>query len=209
MDGILFDSEALVLQCWESVGKIHGIPQVEVICRQCLGVNSQRTKQLFCAHYGADFPYDDYKKEMSALYWENVENGRLALKPGVEAILKWLRQQKFRVGIASSTRTAVIRKQLGIFGLASYFDVIIGGDMVQHSKPEPEIYLTACHALDTAPEDAYAVEDSYNGIRAAHRAGMHPVMIPDLLPPTEEMETLAEHIFPDMTAFQQFLEERQ
>ena len=91
------------------------------------------------------------------------------------------------------------------FGLEQMFDEIIGGDMVRRSKPDPEIYLTACRALGADPAETYAVEDSYNGIRSAAAAGMRPVMIPDLLPPTPEIESLTAKIFPSMTEFQQFL----
>lgn len=205
MDGVLFDSETLVLQCWEIIAEKHQIPHVSSTCRKCLGINAAAAKQQFLKAYGTDFPYDEYKAEMSALYWEHVQMGRLALKPGVREILSDLRAHHFAVGIASSTRKTVIQKQLAMFGLENHFDQIVGGDMVQRSKPEPDIYLRACEVLGTAPEYAYAVEDSYNGIRAASRAGMHPVMIPDLLPPTAEMEQLAEHIFSDMQAFQMFL----
>ncbi|WP_298483531.1 HAD family phosphatase [uncultured Ruminococcus sp.] len=205
MDGVLFDSEALVLQCWELTAEKHQIDHVRSTCQKCLGSNAAAAKQKFLETYGADFPYDEYKAEMSALYWEHVQAGWLALKPGVREILAALRENHFAIGIASSTRQIVIRKQLAMFGLENSFDQIIGGDMVHRSKPEPEIYLRACDALGISPGVAYAVEDSYNGIRAASRAGMHPVMIPDLLPPTAEMEQLAEHIFPDMQAFQEFL----
>lgn len=205
MDGVLFDSEALVLQCWELTAEKHRIDHVRSTCQKCLGSNAAAAKEKFLETYGADFPYDEYKAEMSALYWEYVQAGKLALKFGVREILAALREHHFAIGIASSTRQVVIRKQLAMFGLENSFDQIIGGDMVQRSKPEPEIYLRACEALGILPEAAYAVEDSYNGIRAASRAGMHPVMIPDLLPPTAEMEQLAEHIFPDMQAFQAFL----
>ena len=68
-----------------------------------------------------------------------------------------------------------------------YFQEIIGGNLVKHSKPEPDIYLKACEAVGFAPEDCMAVEDSPNGIRAAYRAGMQTVMVPDLVPPTEEL----------------------
>ena len=60
--------------------------------------------------------------------------------------------------------------------------------MVKRSKPAPDIYLEACRRLQARPEDSCAVEDSYNGIRAAHAAGMKPIMVPDLAEPTEEME---------------------
>ena len=58
------------------------------------------------------------------------------------------------------------------------------------SKPEPDIFLKAASELDAAPADCVVLEDSYNGIKAAHAAGMLPVMVPDLLPPTPEVEHL-------------------
>lgn len=143
--------------------------------------------------------------EMSARYWENVGEGKLELKPGVREILDALRQNGWKTAIASSTRTAVVREEMQHFGLEQMFDEIIGGDMVRRSKPDPEIYLTACRVLGADPAETYAVEDSYNGIRSAAAAGMRPVMIPDLLPPTPEIESLTAKIFPSMTEFQQFL----
>ncbi|MCD8219827.1 MAG: hypothetical protein LUC50_05730 [Ruminococcus sp.] len=83
MEGVLFDSESLVLSCWERVADTHAIARIRQTCQRCLGINAVTTKQIFCQEYGADFPYDTYKAEMSALYWEAVENGALVLKPGV------------------------------------------------------------------------------------------------------------------------------
>ena len=70
--------------------------------------------------------------------------------------------------------------------------------MVSRSKPEPDIFLKACESLGVQPDRAYAIEDSYNGIRAAHRAGMRPIMVPDLIEPDEEMEALTEVILPTL-----------
>lgn len=204
MDGVLFDSEALVLRSWEQTAEIHGIPDVREVCLRCLGTNAAESRRLFLEKYGADFPYDTYKAEMSARYWENVGEGKLELKPGVREILDALRQNGWKTAIASSTRTAVVREEMQHFGLEQMFDEIIGGDMVRRSKPDPEIYLTACRVLGADPAETYAVEDSYNGIRSAAAAGMRPVMIPDLLPPTPEIESLTAKIFPSMTEFQQF-----
>ena len=199
MDGVLFDSEALVLRSWEQTAEIHGIPDVREVCLRCLGTNAAESRRLFLEKYGADFPYDTYKAEMSARYWENVGEGKLELKPGVREILDALRQNGWKTAIASSTRTAVVREEMQHFGLEQMFDEIIGGDMVRRSKPDPEIYLTACRVLGADPAETYAVEDSYNGIRSAAAAGMRPVMIPDLLPPTPEIESLTAKIFPSMT----------
>jgi len=73
--------------------------------------------------------------------------------------------------------------------LIHYFDKIVGGDAVKISKPNPEIYLLACKEIGSEPENTYAIEDSYNGIRSAHAAGMHPIMVPDIIAPDEEMSS--------------------
>ena len=60
--------------------------------------------------------------------------------------------------------------------------------------------------MESEPERCYVIEDSYNGIRAAHAAGMHPIMVPDLMEPTEEMRTLAEKILESLYAVREFIQ---
>ena len=89
--------------------------------------------------------------------------------------------------------------------IIEYFDRIICGDMVSRSKPAPDIFLKACEELNVSPSDSYAIEDSYNGIRAAHAGGLHPIMVPDLLPADEEMQSLAEIVLPSLTSVMEYL----
>lgn len=98
------------------------------------------------------------------------------------------------MALASSTRSAVVRQELTDAGIIEYFQVVIGGDMVSRSKPQPDIFLKACEELGVEPEEAFAIEDSYNGIRAAAAGKLRPLMVPDLMPPTEEMQELSEEI---------------
>ena len=205
MDGVIFDSEILVLQCWREVAERHGIENVDVACHECLGTNSVVSKGIFLRHYGENFPYDEYKQEMAEVFFSRAAGGKLAKKPGVEELLRYLREHGFKVGLASSTREALVRKELSEGGLIEYFDQIIGGDKVKRSKPEPDIFLEACRRLGVEPEKCYVIEDSYNGIRAAHAAGMHPIMVPDLMEPTEEMHTLAEEILESLDEVRRFL----
>lgn len=206
MDGVIFDSEKLVIECWQTVAEKYGIPDIEAACRECFGINAALTKELMLRRYGADFPYDAYKKEMSALFHQRAAGGKLPQKPGVKQIMEYLKKNHVRIALASSTRREVVLRELEEGGLLPYFDQVICGDMVSRSKPEPDIFLRACESLGVNPANAFAVEDSYNGIRSAHRAGMKPVMVPDLSAPTPEMEELSYGIFPSLTALTEHFE---
>lgn len=205
MDGVIFDSEALVLKTWKQVADKYGIPDIEKTCRECLGTNHEATKNIFKKHYGEDFPYDTYKKEMAELFHQQAAGGNLEKKPGIHELLEYLRSIKIKTGLASSTREEVVRRELSEGGLLSYFDEIVCGDMVKRSKPAPDIYLEACRRLMVKPECCYGIEDSYNGIRALKSAGIHPLMVPDLAEPTEEMEMLSECILPSLHEVKAYL----
>lgn len=198
MDGVIFDSEALVMEIWKDMGEKYHIADVEATMYKCIGVNAVETKQIFLDTYGEDFPYETYIKEVSQIFHERADHGELPVKPGVEELLTYLKEAGYIIGLASSTREASVRQELTDAGLISYFQELTCGDMLKASKPKPDIYLMACEKLGVAPEDAIAIEDSYNGIRSAYSAGMHPIMVPDLIGPDAEMEEKSEHIFENL-----------
>ena len=80
--------------------------------------------------------------------------------------------------------------------------------MVPRSKPEPDIFLAAAAALQAEPKCCYVLEDSHNGIRAAYRAGMHPIMVPDMQQPNDEMRRLAEVIVENLPDAMDYLRAR-
>lgn len=194
MDGVIFDSETCVIESWKVVAERHGIENVEAVLPHCLGRNYDTTKQIFLDYYGKNFPYDEYKKECSKVYHDTYDGGRLPMKPGIRELLEFLKQNDYKVGLASSTRKTTIVQQLEDAKLIQYFDDLVSGDMLTKSKPEPDIYLMACERLEVKPEDAIAIEDSFNGIRSAYRAGMFPIMVPDLMEPDEEMNDISGEI---------------
>ena len=83
---------------------------------------------------------------------------------------------------------------------------MIGGDRLQRSKPAPDIFLLAAEALGAEPERCFVIEDSFNGIRAAHAAQMRPIMVPDMLAPTEEIAAMAEVVLPDLHEALEYLQ---
>ncbi len=194
MDGVIFDSEVCVIESWKVVAERYGIENVESILPHCLGRNYSTTKQIFLDYYGEDFPYDEYKQECSKVYHDNYDGGRLPMKPGIRELLQFLKEQKYKVGLASSTRKSTIVLQLEDANLIQYFDDLVSGDMLTKSKPEPDIYLMACERLGINPKEGIAIEDSFNGIRSAYRAGMFPIMVPDLMQPDEEMKEISGEI---------------
>ncbi len=198
MDGVIFDSERLVLECWKEIAKRENIEDMEEVFRRCIGTNTQKTKEILFEHYGQEFAYDNFRNEASKLFHSRYDNGRLPMKKGIKELLLYLKEQGIRIGLASSTRYKVVHQELQDAGILSYFQSLTCGDMVKQSKPEPEIFLKACESLSVDAKEAIAIEDSFNGIRAAHRAGMLAVMVPDMVAPNEEMRELAGKIFKDL-----------
>lgn len=190
MDGVIFDTEKLVLKSWQEVARRHGVEDIESVCRACLGLNQKEAEKKFCEKYGDDFPYWEYKKETRALFFEPYYGEHLPIKPGAEGLLKELKRRKIPVALATSTRREVVEKELRDADLFQYFNEIVCGDMVEHSKPHPEIFTKACELLGVDPAKSYAIEDSFHGIRAAHAAGMRTIMVPDMVEPDFEIELL-------------------
>lgn len=205
MDGVIFDSERAVMQCWKEVASRHNIPDIEKAILACTGTTMVRTREIMLNLYGADFPYDEYARESSAIFHSRYDGGRLPMKPGIKELLTFLKEHDKKIALASSTRQQVVTDELRDAGIIEYFDRIICGDMVSRSKPAPDIFLKACEELNISPSDSYAIEDSYNGIRAAHAGGLHPIMVPDLLPADEEMQSLAEIVLPSLTSVMEYL----
>lgn len=208
MDGVIFDSERMVLVCWEQLAEKYHLSRMREAYIPCIGVNDVRMKEIMEEFYGKDFPYAAFRKEASELFHEMVGREGLPVKKGTRELLEYLTEQKIPVGLASSTRLALVTEELQAAGLYDYFQAVTGGDQLKRSKPEPDIYLMACGKLGVRPEETYAVEDSYNGIRAAHSAGMMPLMVPDLLPPTEEMQEKSVAVLEDLIQVRTWMETR-
>lgn len=205
MDGIIFDSERCVMKCWKEVADKYNIPDIEEACIECTGINTALTTEKMYNRYGKDFPYLEYREEMRALFQSRYSDGRLPMKPGVIELLDALKAAGKKIALASSTREEMVRKELTEAGLISYFDELVCGDMVTNSKPDPEIFLKACELLGVLPEEAYGIEDSHNGIRSSNGAGLHTIMVPDILEATEEMKELSEVVLDSLLEVKAYL----
>jgi len=206
MDGVLFDTEKLCLDCWCHIAAKKGIKDMDGVFVKCIGLNADATRKMIFRHYGDSFPFDEFEGEVSAWFHKHMEKEGIPVKKGVYEALQYLKDSGMGIGLASSTKHATVMARLRQAGIGDYFQAVTTGDMVEHSKPSPDIYLETCRKLNVKPREAYAVEDSHNGIRAAYAAGMKPVMIPDLIAPDKEIEEMCYLICGSLIEFVDFLD---
>ncbi len=205
MDGVIFDSERCVLESWEVVAGRHGLQGIREVFPKCLGLTREATRQVMLDCYGDDFPYDAFREEASVVFHGKYDGGRLPLKPGARELLFALNERGIKTALATSTRSASVLPELRDAGLLPYFDVVICGDMIANSKPAPDIFLRACEELQVAPEEAFGIEDSFNGVRSASSAGLHTIMVPDMKEPDTEITALADVILPSLAEAQEYM----
>ena len=141
--------------------------------------------------YGMDYPF----AQLGRIAREHVDaiaaTVGLELKPDIVTLLQWIRRQGLKAAVASSTRSDIVERYLEGAGIRKYFSVIVGGEMVERSKPEPDIFLKAAHLCGLKPEQAVVLEDSENGVRAAVAAGIPVICVPDLKMPEDEVRRMA------------------
>ncbi len=210
MDGVLFDTESISFRCFFEAAEQLGIRITQEAVYGCFGLNEADgrayvLRTMESEYPGGTFPYDIFRKKLGELFEEELQKG-VPVMEGVRELLIFLKEKGVKVAVASSTHYRRVMRNLETNGLTSYFEQIITGDMVEHSKPQPDIYLKACEALSVSPAEAMAVEDSPNGIRAAAAAGMVAVMVPDMIQPTEELAALYDMKFDSLHGLRAYLQ---
>jgi HAD superfamily hydrolase (TIGR01509 family) len=143
------------------------------------------------SEYGMDYPFYSMGKRARERVDMIAATVGLQIKPQIPELLKQLQKQGIVCVVASSTHSGTVDTYLSDAGLRKYFSVIVGGEMVQRSKPEPDIFLLACERSGLKPEQALVLEDSENGVRGAVAAGIPVICVPDLKMPEQEICEMA------------------
>ncbi len=186
MDGLLIDSESLVREGMILAAANLGFEMSIPLCASMIGLPEAQGIRKIREHFGSGFPMEDYlaeeRHQVELLLAEGV-----TLKTGVLEILDHLDMHALPRAVATSSSRNSARKHLTHNGVFDRFHAIVAREDVELHKPNPDPFLKAAALLGVAPENCLALEDSHNGVRAAHAAGMMTVMVPDLLEPTDEM----------------------
>ena len=204
-DGTLFDTENLMYEVWAEVGEEMNFPYPAREYTDYVGLNRAAVLALMGERYGDGFDGADFMVRCVERLSRRMEEDGVPLKPGVREILAFLRERHIPVGLATSTHRVRTDRRLELCALEHCFQAVTTGDEVTKGKPDPEIYLATCAKLGVDPGRCLAVEDSKNGILSAHAAGMSVAMIPDMIPPTEELTAIAWRRFDSLIDLQNCL----
>ena len=207
MDGLMFDTERLVYNNWQQMLDEAGYDYNIEMFKQTVGKRKKEVHLYYLSQYGDDFPYWEFADKGKARYVEIIKAKGIPVKKGLYNILEVCRKKGMKTALATSTSHATAVLNLESAGVLGYFDALVCGEDVTNGKPHPEVFLTAAYRLGVPPEDCAAFEDSINGIKAAYAAGMTTFMVPDLIPPTEEIKPMITHLCRDLDEAAAVLEE--
>ncbi len=184
-DGTIHDTERVFFRAWHMAAEIFHVPDIEATARACTGMTEQDMSSLWAKKY-PDIDFWPYVRKRNEIYFELVSQN-VPHREGAMELLTGLKALGYRLGLATSSKTANGTDQMIRSGMAGLFDAMVFGDMVEKGKPDPDIFLKAADLLGVDPAECVGVEDSVNGIRAIHAAGMRAIMVPDILEPTPEI----------------------
>jgi len=187
MDGVMIDSEPL----WEKTEHIllarRGVEYTPTYRDQIVGLNQNDSGKLLINTFELEETVEDIIFErveiLTAIYEEELE-----VVAELIPLLEDLRDNKFKLAVASSSPMRVINFVLDMFSLHEYFPVVVSGECTDKGKPHPAIYLHTAERLEIEPSECVAIEDSINGVKSAKAAGMYCIAVPDKRLSQEEFQ---------------------
>ena len=197
MEGVLMDSEPYWKVAREGFASAIHKPWSMDDQRACMGRNTVEWAQVMKDRMALDWSLDDIINDTIGRVLAQYDE-QLPLRAGAIGSVERM-AARYKVALASGSPTTVIDHAMDKSGLGKLLQTRVYGDTITNGKPAPDIYLEALRLLDVRPENAAGVEDSANGIRALHNAGMYVIAAPsegfDLSP---DVLALADHVIVHM-----------
>ena len=177
LDGTLVNTEMLHFKAWKEALLQNGVKDftLEDFLRY-VGTSNEKVANDYIQSDGITKSQIELITEKQTLYMNLIPEVELCT--GAREILERF-HGKMSLAVASSSHEKEVRAILNTHDLLSFFQVILGGDMVQKRKPDPEIYLKAQALLGKMPSECAAFEDSGPGLNAAKNAGIKAIVVPN------------------------------
>lgn len=197
MDGLLVDTEQIYLNEFPKILAEQGININLEDMTKIVGQNEKAFIKYFTTLF-PDIDLEIAKNKLLDILKKRAEDGDMKVKKGAINLLEFLKEKEIKIALASSNDRDKINLYLEKTDLLKYFEYIISGEDIKESKPNPEIFNKVINHFNVKKDETIILEDSFNGIRAAHSSGAKGIMIPDILEPNTEMKEKAKYIFKDL-----------
>ena len=191
MDGLMINTEKLLQRFWCEAANEFGYPMKPEHSLKIRSLSAKLAEPMLKQLVSPEFDYQKVRKRRMELMNAYIREHGVEEKEGLKELLSYLKEEKYDMAVATATDYARTKLYLSSIGVFSYFSQVICGDMVKNGKPKPDIYQLAVQKLGYEPGECVALEDSPNGILAAYRAGVLPIMVPDLDQPEEKTRQIA------------------
>ncbi len=190
MDGVILDSEKLYVRFWCEAAYFYGFPMNREHALSIRSMARPFAIEKLQGYFGSEFDYDSVREKRIELMDAYVSQHGIEAKKGAQKLLGFLKENGYKVALATATPAQRAEEYLRRVDLLKYFDYVASARMVKNGKPKPDIYLFAAEKLGLKPEECLALEDSVNGVRSAAAAGCKTVLVPDLDNPEEQLKPL-------------------
>ena len=196
MDGLMIDSERVTCRAYNEVAPKYNFPMsVKFFKDEMIGHNVAYMRDLFRRVAGEGFPSEAYIADVyDWVARDFYEVSGIPVKTGLRELLAYIKEQGWKVYVATSSSHDRVKKIIETAGIADYFNGSVCGDEVKRGKPDPETFEVALKKAGVKPEEAYVIEDSELGIEAAHRAGIPAICVPDMIDPRQEIRDMTVYI---------------
>ena len=207
MDGLMIDTESLSTEAFIKSAKAQGYNMTKEETLKVLGYTKASIYQFWIDYFqgtkvdGKKLVDDHYEYIEKVLYTVGPEK-----MPYVEELLKYLRENNYKIAVASSSDTADIKNNLEKTKLEKYIDEIASGAEVKNGKPAPDVFLLAAERLGVDAKDCLILEDSKAGIKAGKASGAMVFMVPDMFTVDKECEDTADRILNNLGEVIEILE---
>lgn len=206
-DGVMFDTERMSAAAWEKAGRDFGVEIEESFLCTVRGMNYQDATARFEAwSAGREIDCEELRRRKKEYFSAMREEEPLPIKPGLHELLAYLKECGYKIALATGSKKDYSLQNLREAGVATYFEHIISGDMVEHAKPSPDIFLRAAEILGVPPEHCLVLEDSLNGVEAGIRGGFITVMVPDLTWPDAALSARVDQVCESLLAVKGWLQ---
>ena len=205
MDGLMIDTERIAQRAWQLAGAEGGYEFDDATYVQAVGRTRNDTKLVFQEAFGVDFPFDELYERKQQIMHDLIDTEGIPTKSGLFELYDLIDELGIAKAVATSTARPTALKKLTIVNALDRFSIIVCGNEIANGKPAPDIFLEAAARLKILPVNCIVLEDSEAGIRAAHAAGMTPIIIPDMKQPSAEIVELSAYVFPSLWDVQPIL----